>query len=528
MFGLGIRFLMGWAMAAADGAKKEIAEWPPHPDRVFMALAAAWFETGQDEEEGNALRWLETLESPGICASGNTVRASVTCFVPVNDTSTARKNTVDKICADPAATMKKYKENGLSVLPEFRSRQPRSFPVAIPSSPVVYLVWETAIPDVHSEPIASLCRKVVSVGHSASLVQMWIEANPPSPDIVPAGVAASMRLRVFGPGRLCYLEERHNRNAVLEFLENEAKIRGEKGKEKKRMQEEQQNRFPFGQPDRLRPEPGLWRGYGKPQKPVLTAFSGSIFAPELVIFNFAGRRVSLPTTLKLTEALRGALLAACKEPIPEWLSGHTTEGEPTRKPHVALLPLPFVGGEHADGRLMGVAMALPHDIDAAEVDRFLFPLLWDENGQTRTIKLFDGQWFECEAAIETRESPPFNLRTETWTSPSRRWATVTPLVLDRHFDGKDKWEQAAESVKNGCSRIGLPRPAEVLLHPVSLFEGVPRSNEFPWITRKKDGGRMHHVHAVIVFNENIVGPVIVGAGRFRGYGFCRPVKQGGN
>ena len=55
MFGLAIRYLNGWSMAAADGAKKERPEWPPHPDRVFMALAAAWFETGQDEEEGLSL-----------------------------------------------------------------------------------------------------------------------------------------------------------------------------------------------------------------------------------------------------------------------------------------------------------------------------------------------------------------------------------------------------------------------------------------------------------------------------------------
>ncbi len=69
MFGLGIRYLMGWAMAAADGAKKEKAEWPPHPDRIYMALASAWFETGQDSREGNALNWLETIDPPGICAS---------------------------------------------------------------------------------------------------------------------------------------------------------------------------------------------------------------------------------------------------------------------------------------------------------------------------------------------------------------------------------------------------------------------------------------------------------------------------
>ena len=29
MFGLGIYYLNGWAMAAADGAKKQRAEWPP-------------------------------------------------------------------------------------------------------------------------------------------------------------------------------------------------------------------------------------------------------------------------------------------------------------------------------------------------------------------------------------------------------------------------------------------------------------------------------------------------------------------
>ena len=91
MFGLGIRYLMGWAMAAADGAKKERAEWPPHPDRIFMALAAAWFETGQDVQEGNALHWLEELAPPGICASDRNVRTIATSFVPVNDTSVAGK-----------------------------------------------------------------------------------------------------------------------------------------------------------------------------------------------------------------------------------------------------------------------------------------------------------------------------------------------------------------------------------------------------------------------------------------------------
>ena len=40
MFSLGIRYLCGWAMATHP-SERDRPEWPPHPDRVFMALAAA-------------------------------------------------------------------------------------------------------------------------------------------------------------------------------------------------------------------------------------------------------------------------------------------------------------------------------------------------------------------------------------------------------------------------------------------------------------------------------------------------------
>ena len=109
-----------------------------------------------------------------------------------------------------------------------------------------------------------------------------------------------------------------------------------------------------------------------------------------------------------------------------------------------------------------------------------------------------------------------NLDPDTWTRESCVWASATPVVLNRHFDGKDKWERAAESVKDMCGHIGLPRPREVLLHPVSLVEGVPHAREYPQLTRKNGGGRRSHNHAVIVFDEPVRGPVIVGAGRFRG------------
>ncbi|MDQ3776995.1 MAG: type I-U CRISPR-associated protein Csb2 [Pseudomonadota bacterium] len=521
MFGLGIRYLMGWAMAAADGAKKERAEWPPHPDRVFMALAAAWFETGKDVAEGEALHWLESLDAPEIAASGANLREVTTSFVPVNDSS----NPIMVKYVKKVRTEKPFAQMGS--VPIGRDRQPRAFPVAIPHNSSVHLIWHDAFAERHRHPLASLCRKVTAIGHPASLVQMWLAETPPAPNLAPRAGVAKHRLRVFGPGRLAYLEARCNREAVIVHGDLEARIRAAKGRENTMLKKELKERFPHGRPVSLRPEPGLWQGYDVPGPVGETKPHGSVFDPRLLVLALSGKRLPLQATLKLTEALRGALLSACPEPIPEWVSGHTHHGQPSSKPHAALLPLPFVGAEHADGRLMGLAVALPRDLDPTEAARVLEPWLRDKHGQPCRICLFDGQWLECGAELDTREAPPFNLRSDTWTRASRRWATVTPVVLDRHFDGADKWERGAEVVKDSCERVGLPRPVEVLLHPVSLCEGVPKSNEFPWISRKKDGGRMHHTHAAIVFEEAIQGPVIVGAGRFRGYGLCRPMLQGG-
>ena len=100
---------------------------------------------------------------------------------------------------------------------------------------------------------------------------------------------------------------------------------------------------------------------------------------------------------------------------------------------------------------------------------------------------------------------------------------MTPVVLNRHFKGRDKWERAADSVKDACEHLGLPRPREVLLHAVSRIEGTPHAREFPQLTRKRDGGRQSHSHAVVIFDEPVRGPVLIGAGRFRGYGLCRPI-----
>ncbi len=512
MFAIGICYLNGWAMAAADGARKEQAEWPPHPDRVFMALAAAWFETDEDPAEGEALHWLESLPPPAVFAKDCTTRSAVVSYVPVNDTTA-----------------------GLAVLPEYRTRKARGFPVAIPYDPTVYLVWPKIELDEHRVGLERLAAKVTHVGHSASFVQAWVvEDSDIHPTWEPTEGIATHRMRVFSTGRLENLTHAYNKAKIVEYTalkERSDALRGAQGKEmkeeEKRLDSVISDRFGASAPVSLRPVATRWQGYGRPVKDDSPNTTGSILNPDMIVLSIRGRRVPLTTTLKLTQALRGVLMERCpQQPPPEWFSGHRSNGSPSTKPHMALLPLPFVGDQHADGRVMGLALALPRSLDMDEARHSLGAFLYStEIELPREHRLFNGRWFDCRIRLETREQTPKNLNPDTWTRASRVWASVTPVVLNRHFKGKDRWEQAAESLKDACGHIGLPRPREVMLHPVSLVEGAPPAREYPQVRRKSDGGRQSHAHAVMIFDEPVRGPVIVGAGRFRGYGLCRPMDS---
>ena len=287
-------------------------------------------------------------------------------------------------------------------------------------------------------------------------------------------------------------------------------------------------RFPDGKPATpMRPPPGKWQGYSRPRKPQPDSIPHSIFDPRIIVLSITGRHVALPATLKLTAVLRGLLMRECpRQPPPEWFSGHRPNGRSTLLPHLALAPLPFVGSQYADGRIMGMALILPDGLEPQQAGLCLETILRDrETGLPREHRLFGGQWIECGIELDTRERPTTNLAPYTWTAPSRVWASVTPMVLNRHFDGKDKWQRAAESAKVMCKHIGLPRPREVLLHPVSQVEGVPHARQFPQLIRKRDGGRQSHIHTVVIFDEPVRGPVLIGAGRFRGYGLCRPLER---
>jgi len=108
---------------------------------------------------------------------------------------------------------------------------------------------------------------------------------------------------------------------------------------------------------------------------------------------------------------------------------------------------------------------------------------------------------------------------------SGHWSTVTPVVFDRHPKAKDRTEyqrEVAGMIAAACESIGLPRPREVIVTSVSAHLGVPPAHAFARLRRKDDSER-RHAHAILVFDRSVCGPILLGPGRYRGYGLCRPM-----
>ena len=532
MLTFGIRYLTG-CVVASDVGDRSRAEWPPHPGRTFMALAAAHFQTGDDPAERAALEWLEEYcekHPPEIYAPSHVERPVVTHYVPVNDKAGPSKAPLQ------------------SVLGLTRPRQPRTFARAWLETDTAYLSWPDARPDGHFAALANLCEKVTRIGHSISLVQMWASQEPPLQRVnwVPDDLHESERFRVPGPGVLRNLERQFNRESVNQYFElSEAASDASDKKRQREAKEALKAQFRNTPPPRLRPNLSFSHGYAqRREEPDVSAIS-TVFDPRLLVFPLQRedgpvRHLDLVATLQLTSRLREAVLAQLGSSAPEVLTGHAASGR-SERPHIAFIPVPFVGSEHAHGGILGIGVAVPREIDA-DVRRFLLRALQGirdgirpdgalvpEN--ERGLKLGRlGRW--SFGVIDS--ASPVNLRERLWTAAprgARQWATVTPYVYDRHPKAKDKGayqQELADSVRTSWERVRqlhqTDSKLEVVITPVSAHLGVPPSHCYPRMTRK-DGGECRHSHAILVFERPVVGPLLLGAGRYRGYGLCRPLSE---
>lgn len=459
-------FLAADRYDAGGGQDPRSVEWPPDPARVVSA-----FRSVAAEDELPILRELERLPPPVVHASEAVEEGRSRAYVVTNTLALTGGN-----LNHPGRT------SGL--------RERRS---VFPYHPRVQFVWMVS-DDVTDEMVArldSLARRVPYLGRSTSVVLMGVRRV----DVVelPDGLrayqpvdeaAGALRLRVPYPGYTDELNALHQQGLSAWQASD-----GARAQHWYRLVQEEDESATAGADT---------NAYQSPYR-------------DLVVLRFTDARPAGRMTPNFAAALRSMVMDQTSHPLPAALHGHGLDGNP----HVAYLGLPVCGSPHADGHLVGLAVAIP-GMDEQERRRILRGIL-GAAGTGRVELQVPG--FREPFTLEYKPDEPLP-RTATdwhWKRKSSQWVTATPIILDRYPKNGD----IAAGVLRSITNAGLPEPSLVEVSTAAMTTGAvdltPR--ELP----RRARGRLF-CHARVRFDRAINGPVLAGAGRYFGVGLFLPEK----
>lgn len=482
-----VRLQAGDTYAACAFDDRRAAEWPPHPARLFYAMAAAWGGAGCPDAEKQALEWLERRDPPAVCVpEGAGAGAVVTHYVPGNKHPT---NGQRRLCSE------------------------RTFPETHVPGGLFQFVWDEDPPARVLGALEGLVRRVCWLGHSSSMVVCRVrpgaEPAPGLAKLVPSE-AGEHRLRVPGEGLLGWLAAYHKAR------ENGA------GREPLA-----HNMARYGEP---RPD-----GAPEPARPAT--------AGDWTVFRFgAGPKAHVSRAAAIADAAKGTLLshmpAGCPASIKALIAGHAPDGSPVRDAHPLFWPLPFVGSPRADGMVKGVAVCVPDRTPEAETVRLRVndaAQEWDRSGKPLTLP--GGRALNARLCNPTDPTLPRALRQGRWSGGprgARSWVTAAPIAL--HNDpgplgsadsaARGRAERTARDlvVESLVDHLGLPEGAQVEISLDRFADGTRPAKGHPAF---RQGGRSRRlVHARVVFPEPVSGPLAVGTGRYLGLGLMAPTRAG--
>lgn len=251
-------------------------------------------------------------------------------------------------------------------------------------------------------------------------------------------------------------------------------------------------------------------------------------------------RPKAAATYLVARAFREALLGAygpvgSEDEAPPMLRGHGEE------PHIAIVPLPFVGSFKAkgssgaksiqgDGIIRGFAIFLPSEERLPDVAEQRLRL---EAGLKSFVLDEARRWIDVPGAgrlflrLPRPGRPlPWSLRESRYRGPSRIWETVIPIV-HAHRRTSSGPRGLQRQVAADCEHVGLPEPVEieVLDHPPvagSPWRLLPlRAIPQDW----QASARGPQSHLRLTFEQPIQGPVVLGRARHFGAGLCMPVDS---
>ena len=477
MLAISVELLHGTFRGDPDGTantgRQTRGEWPPSPARLYAALIAGdgTKASGQVADDSE-LEWFEQLPPPVIHAHSSPWRQPLETRYVVNH---------------EGAFSVKGSSREVRVHMEYVGRagaQHRAGVRLAPRYPRIVYVWPDALPTPTA--LAALRRRAARVGYlgaADSPARLRVAPRAPRLDaandaFVPAGEGDEDTgiINVPAPGDL----------QIWDWLYGEWRQRGASAA---------RSQFPnlvHGAAYRF---PGSGESLDR----------GVIVASLRLERTLPGRRVSA-----LAAAFKAALLSQYQrlhgEP-PAILHGHGFTGKGYEL--ARYLSLPDVGYRWSRGRIHGLALWLPPGSKAEVRQRARSAALSIRRLATGAV--------DVGVRAHAGEERPIAANPDRWQKTSRRWATVFPAIHER----RGSLELA--EVARWCRHAGLPAP---LAYRSSRSPLIPGAVDLAPVEVNRPGRPpLPYSHVELLFAEAIAGPVVIGAGRQRGFGLCAPVHD---
>lgn len=492
-----------------DGRYHGRGDWPPSPARLFQALLAGSARGAHvPDEVRQSLDWLERLPPPTIAAPPGKRGRAFTNFVPNNDLDA-------KLSGGPKADY----DSSVAATRVGKRIHPVLFS---PDIPLLYC-WPIGEDSEHASTLKSGFNRLYQLGWGLDMA--WAEARVVNTDdaqerlqehggtvYVPSGglTAGGTDMLCPRPGSSDSLRSR------FEAMRDRFRLAKTSGKPVR----------VFVQP----PKPYLAKhSYAAPPERILFELREESERPG----HYSYYRWRLDRVAQLVEEVRDKAAECLREAIPDmadlierYLIGRgATDGDKSAR--VQIVPIPSIGHSEADMAVRRIAVQVPQSCKIPANDlRWAFSqvALVDDDGVV-SKELLSG----------SSEDPVF----KRYLRGALRWRSVTPLALPikAGFRSRQGWPRSgpiAGSYRLAEEDQAIPAVYKALRHASITAEVASVRVQREAFDRRgaraelfSSGTRFSRDvlwHVEITFKQTVMGPLLLGNGRYLGLGLLRPAE----
>lgn len=473
-----------------DGRYHGVGDWPPSPFRLFQALmSAANAGRAATDAERKALEWLEKLDPPVIAAPKARKSKSITYYVPNND--------LDSVGGD------------LGRIAEIRTSKqvaPWLFDVRVP----FLYAWTFEGNNDNASVITSLADMIYQFGRGVDMAYA-------TADVIDVeekerrvrehdGTVHRPTMNGAGNDLRC-----PKRNASLNSL--------------MRRHAAQLKRLADGALRQAPPAVFQPISYDSPPTHLLFDI---IRNDQKGGFNAQPMEQIAALTERIRDHAAARLARHSGDALVERIIIGRKAGEADKKLRVQIVPLPSIGFVHADRQVRRILVEVPSACPIRADD-----IAWAFSGLDLGVDAQSGEVFDESGPLlirsdDRRMLSHYGVEVEE-SKKARIWRTVTPAALPlNRLRGKVSGNERAandaaiaHSARQATRHAGLDPDVEVRRVQHEPFEGKgARAETFAQGTRFP-AGRLHHME--VVFSEPVLGPVVIGDGRYLGLGLMMPI-----